>query len=205
MKIYLAALNDEMVESWQTVFADCEDVEIHNGSILDLPCSAVISPANSFGFMDGGIDLQYLLHFGQSLQSRLQDRIVIRHGGELLVGQALILETFHKQIPYLISAPSMRVPQQLNNSVNVYLATKAVLSLVKKGVFPDGDEEGKLISESLTSIAFPGIGTGVGGITPKQCAAQMKAAYDYVYAERPEFPGTISEATDEHNYLANIN
>ncbi len=34
---------------------------------LDVKCDAVVSPANSFGFMDGGIDLIYSHRFGTNL------------------------------------------------------------------------------------------------------------------------------------------
>jgi O-acetyl-ADP-ribose deacetylase (regulator of RNase III) len=49
--------------------------------------------------------------------------------GELLVGQAMVLETGDRQIPFLISAPTMRIPTNFNidTSVNAYLAMKAIL------------------------------------------------------------------------------
>jgi O-acetyl-ADP-ribose deacetylase (regulator of RNase III) len=40
-------------------------VTVHQVSILDVACDAVVSPANSFGFMDGGIDAVYLSLFGK--------------------------------------------------------------------------------------------------------------------------------------------
>ena len=70
----------------------------------------MVSPANSFGFMDGGIDALYLKHFGSQLQGQLQQAIQTRHHGELLVGAAEVIETGSKRIPYLIAAPTMRVP-----------------------------------------------------------------------------------------------
>ena len=36
---------------------------VHRGSIFDVACDAVVSPANSFGFMDGGIDALYVDRF----------------------------------------------------------------------------------------------------------------------------------------------
>jgi O-acetyl-ADP-ribose deacetylase (regulator of RNase III) len=90
----------------------------------------VVSPANSFGFMDGGIDWRYSERFGWQLMERLQQVIKGEdYFGELLVGQAIILETNDemKKIPYLISAPTMRVPLDVSNSPNAYLAFKATL------------------------------------------------------------------------------
>ena len=79
------------------------------GSITDVEVSALVSPANGFGFMDDGVDLVYSSVFGPELQERLQDRIFHRPIGELLVGEALIIETAHPKIPFLIAAPTRRV------------------------------------------------------------------------------------------------
>ena len=105
MEIILAAVEPELAAAWESECAGVHGVSVHRGSILDLDVHAIVSPANSFGFMDGGIDMRYSLRFGWQLQGRLQDRIVGRHQGELLVGMAEILETFDTRIPYLVSAP----------------------------------------------------------------------------------------------------
>lgn len=100
-------------------------VRVHLGSILSLTCDAIVSPANSFGFMDGGIDALYMSHFGPQIQDRLRDAIRVRHHGELLVGAADVIETGNAAIPCLIAAPTMRVPMILKDSVNPYLAARA--------------------------------------------------------------------------------
>ncbi len=92
-------------------------MSVLRGSILDVACDAVVSPANSFGFVDGGIDLLYAQHFGWEVQDRLQELIRTRHR-ELLVGSAKMVETGHARIPFLIAAPTMRVPMILRESVN---------------------------------------------------------------------------------------
>src|SRR5260370_830485 len=107
MKIILTAVEDEMAEAWLKFCGDLDSVTIHRGAILALSCDAVVSPANSFGFMDGGIDMLYSQHFGWHVQERLQKLILDRHHGELIVGAAEIVETDNLKIPYLISAPTM--------------------------------------------------------------------------------------------------
>jgi hypothetical protein len=59
MQIILSAVDDDLANAWQRFCGDVDSVRIHHGSILDLECDAVVSPANSFGFMDGGIDAVY--------------------------------------------------------------------------------------------------------------------------------------------------
>jgi O-acetyl-ADP-ribose deacetylase (regulator of RNase III) len=68
---------------------------------------------------------------GWQVQERLQKQIKEKHNGELLVGQAILIETGFSGIPYLISAPTMRVPMILKDAVNVYLASKAIFILLK--------------------------------------------------------------------------
>jgi O-acetyl-ADP-ribose deacetylase (regulator of RNase III) len=198
MEITLAAIEEELATAWKMAFQGFPSINVYGGSILDLKVDAVVSPANSFGFMDGGIDLEYLLRFGPQLQGRLQDRIAARHGGELLVGQAEILETFDRHIPYLISAPTMRVPMLLRDSVAPFLATRAVLRLIRHGFFPDGDMEGQPIGHSINHVAFPGLGTGIGQIPFAVCARQMKEAIDRESGDAFQFPGTTAEASASH-------
>jgi len=200
MNIILAAVDPGLADAWRDAFADCPSVRVHGGSILALKVDALVSPANSFGYMDGGIDLEYSIRFGWGLQGRLHERIVRRHHGELPVGCADILETFHRDAPYLIAAPTMRVPTRIVDSVNSYLATRAALVLVQHGVFPDGDHAGSAIREHVTTIAFPGMGTGVGGVPFERCARQMRAAYDACRGE-VAFPPSIYDATDDHEAL----
>jgi hypothetical protein len=108
MKIFLAALDEPLASAWQRHCGSLPNVTVHCGSILDLSVDAVVSPANSFGFMDGGVDHLYSQHFGWGLQKQLQEQIRAHHHGELLVGAAEIVETQNLAIPFLIAAPTMR-------------------------------------------------------------------------------------------------
>jgi O-acetyl-ADP-ribose deacetylase (regulator of RNase III) len=101
---------------------DHPDISAMAGSIIDVEVSAVVSPANSFGFMDDGINLVYSKFFGPDVQARVQDRISHRPIGELLVGEALMVETAHPKIPYLICAPTMRVSRRLGDPDDIKLA-----------------------------------------------------------------------------------
>jgi O-acetyl-ADP-ribose deacetylase (regulator of RNase III) len=170
---------------------------VHLGSIFDIACDALVSPANSFGFMDGGIDALYTERFGFEVQVRLQRQIASRHHGELLVGTAEIVETGHKQTPFLVAAPTMRVPMVLDaQTVNPYLATRAALLLAKHGSFPDGGK----IAERVRSIAFPGMGTGFGRVLPGICARQMRRAIEE-WRNGFTFPDSWAEASERHQLL----
>ena len=56
MPLLLRDLNPAIVQALQAVFADCPNVNAAFGNILETPADAIISPANSFGFMDGGME-----------------------------------------------------------------------------------------------------------------------------------------------------
>jgi O-acetyl-ADP-ribose deacetylase (regulator of RNase III) len=108
--IKLKAYHPAMEYEWSNYFGEFDDVELSQGDILRDRADAIVSPANSFGYMDGGLDLLYSQHFGWELEKRLRKLLIEEHDGELPVGQAVIVETGREDIPYLISAPTMRVP-----------------------------------------------------------------------------------------------
>ena len=151
--------------------------------------------------MDGGIDLRYSQRFGWIVQERLQALIRERHHGELLVGTAEIVETDEVNIPYVIAAPTMRVPMRLHDSVHPYLAARAALLLVQHGTFPSGILAGEKIADVIQTVAFPGLGTGVGGIGPTTCAHQVRAAIDDVVLGNYAFPTSWSDAQRRHQAL----
>ncbi len=198
----MTALSSQEVESWRVFCGEIPGVVVHQGSILDLECDAVVSPANSFGFMDGGIDGTYLNFFGPSVQTRVRRQILEQHGGELVVGQADIVETGHERIPYLIAAPTMRVPMILPpETVNPYLAARAVLRLIQYGTFQGGSKSGEPMREHVRSVAFPGLGTGVGRVSFHTCARQMQQAIADVVREEFQMPRSWAEASERHQLL----
>lgn len=200
-RIILCSIDEPLAKAWQTYCGDLNQVEIHHGNILNLNVDAVVSPANSFGFMDGGIDMVYSQHFGWNVQQQLQNQIKHLHNGELLVGRADIVETNHSQIPYLIAAPTMRVPMILKQTVNPYLAARAVFLLIKQGVFPTGALKGERIQDGVKSVALPGLGTGVGRVPPEKCAFQVRTAIKEVMFGEYEFPTSWAEAQMRHQQM----
>ena len=154
-------------------------------SILDIPAKGLVSPANSFGVMSGGIDLYYRNYFGKEMETELKNKIFNDFYGELLVGQATSVKIQHPNYTYntLISAPTMRVPSVISHTINTYLATKAALRVA--------------LELDLTSITFPGMGTGTGLVSPDSCAKQMSVAIDEVLVNPFKEPIDVYEAQDK--------
>lgn len=174
MNLTLVDLNPEVVNAWAKVFADVPEVSVQPGSIFNYPCDALVSPANSYGHMNGGIDFSISNTLGWHIEKRLQERLRQKHYGELLVGQAEIIPTEHVDFPYLISAPTMRIPMSINRTPNIYHAMRAILILARDGQFDDGQK----ISDKVKTIAIPGLGTGVGQVSGMVCALQMRLAWE---------------------------
>lgn len=201
MKIILTALQSSLAEAWIQCSQDIDGVEVHHGSILDVECDAVVSPANSFGFMDGGIDGVYMDYFGSNIQLKVRREIFDYHHGELLVGAAAIVETGDSNIPFLIASPTMRVPMCLHDSVNAYLAARAVFILIQQGRFLSGAYQGQRIAEYVKTVAFPGLGTGVGKIGARTCARQVRAAIDDIVLGQYQMPKSWAEASETHQLM----
>lgn len=201
MQIILTALDEPLATAWRRFCGDLDFVEIYHGSILDVHCDAVVSPANSFGFMDGGVNAAYLRYFGHEIEDRVRSRITEKHHGELPIGSADVVKTGDKRIPFLVVAPTMRVPMVLHDSVNAYLAARAVFLLVKHGIFSTGTEAGRPIAGRIDRIAFPGLGTGVGKVGPSTCARQVRAAIEDILLDRFVPPLTWAEASERHQLL----
>jgi O-acetyl-ADP-ribose deacetylase (regulator of RNase III) len=193
IKIYLRDKNQSIVNAWSHEFGSCSNINISNGDIFDITADAIISPANSFGFMDGGIDLAYSKYFGWGLQKTLQSKICNVFHGELPVGLATIIETKNKNIKFLISCPTMRVPENVSNTVNAYLAFRAGLIEVL-----NFNKENEV---NISSILCPGLGTLTGMISAENCAKQMKYAYDLILCNKVKFPNELNIAYEHHNIL----
>jgi len=190
--IKLTALHLDLFYAWQKHFADCADVEIIDGDILAQSADALVSPANSFGYMEGGLDLKISQKLGWNIEKRVRQKLLDEFYGELHVGNALIVETGVSDFPYLISAPTMRVPMDVSQTAHAFLAFKAVLVEVKKF---------NAETPRIQSLVCSGLGTGEGRMSAEQCARQMRAAYDAVILGRVLTQGGLAGAVRNHQFL----
>ena len=224
LKVQLRDYNPDMVKAWkdEEAFGDPKFkslVEVSEGDIFEggPAADAIVSPANSFGFMDGGIDMAYSLHFGWQMQERLQKLLSEEYDGELPVGEAAVIPAYSPEtklappnlpptknmgqpIKFLISAPTMRVPTNVDKTVNAYLAFRAVLRAAKQ-------HNKKNPSDPIGTILCPGLGTAVGRMPYKMCAVQMRTAYEAVmFRNIPEInnPLSLSDCCTAHIHLLRV-
>jgi O-acetyl-ADP-ribose deacetylase (regulator of RNase III) len=179
-RVVLCSVNDAMTQAWHDIAANRPDVDVHQGSILEVGTDAVVSPANSFGLMRGGIDAVYS-HAWPTIEQRVRSAVLAFHGGELPVGEAVVVATGAVKPGWLFSAPTMRDPATTlpHGTVHPYLAARAVFRLWRTGRL----EDGRPVRRAIRSIALPGLGTGVGGVSAESCARQVAAAWDELFAD----------------------
>jgi O-acetyl-ADP-ribose deacetylase (regulator of RNase III) len=162
-----------LARAWSEAFASFDDVDVHEADFFAHDADAMVSPANSFGIMDGGLDASIRAELGGGLESAVQRVILERHHGELPVGSAEIVPTGHPRWPFLVVAPTMRVPESVANTLNAYLAFRAALLAVVRH-----NQTGA--ARPIRTVLVPGLGTGIGAMDPRRCAAQMRIAFDHV-------------------------
>src|SRR5215469_6183650 len=162
MRLHLVDRNPEIVRAWKKAFAADPEIDISAGDILTAATICVVSPANSYGVMDGGIDARYTEFFGLRPQTELQQYIATK--GKLLVGESALVRTGHERIPYMICAPTMRTPGPVPK-VNAFYAMAAVLDAVARS------------HELIPDVYCPGLCTGVGRVSAVDAASEMARAY----------------------------
>ena len=87
---------------------------------------------------------------------------------------AAIVPTLHADIPWCISAPTMRVPRVVADTVNAYLAFRAALRAVLAHNASD--------RPAIRRILCPGLGTS------------MRAAWDRVLGPQAAMPRSVRAA-----------
>ncbi|HVO42124.1 MAG TPA: macro domain-containing protein, partial [Aggregatilineales bacterium] len=162
-KLILVEPQETLCNAFHECFQEAPQVEIVNSrfqSLHEFDC--MVSPANSFGLMDGGVDAAITDFFGRQLMQKVQDAILQEYLGEQPVGTSIIVETGHPHHPFLAHCPTMRVPMEISRTDNVYLAMFAMLRAVYHH-----NHGGKT---HISTVACPGLGTGAGHVPFREAA-----------------------------------
>ena len=185
-KLYLIDSKSELCAKWRQAFSGYPEVEILKGDYFQQSADAIVSPANSFGIMDGGLDLAIRNELGFQVETDIQEVILNKYHGEMPIGSAEIINTNHNKWSYLIAAPTMRIPENVAYTLNAYTAFRAILIAI------NNFNESKP-NRPIKSLVCSGLGTGIGSMEPIKCAAQMRAAYKLI-----KEPASISSFEEIH-------
>lgn len=172
LKISICDKNKEIAEIFANIFQNIQGVEITCGNIFNVGADSIISPANSFGDMGGGFDKVIDDFFEGEAQHQVQSYISDNFMGEMPVGTAAIISMQSLLFPYLIVAPTMRIPSNVGKTLNAYLAMRAILIKVLQH---NQHNENKINHITLTPLC-----TGIGGMAYQESAKQMLTAYENV-------------------------
>ncbi|MEO9887388.1 MAG: macro domain-containing protein [Balneola sp.] len=164
MNLHLVDHNQDVIDAWKTAFSEHPKVDIQLANMMEVATCCVVSPANSYGFMDGGIDKMYRDYFGDQLESEIQQLISQRPEGYLPIGTAVTLHTRSSKVPYIIVAPTMITPE-MTEIHNAERAFRAILREAAKH------------PNQIKDIYCPGLATGVGQADPVQVANRMASVW----------------------------
>ena len=132
-----------------------EYIEVKKGDLTKFRCDAIVNPANSSCSMGGGVALAIKRAGGAEIEREAMAKAPVA------IGRAIATTAGSLPARYVIHAPTMRAPGATTLR-NVELATKAALRCARE--------------LNCESIAFPGMGTGVGGLDYRLAARTMVRA-----------------------------
>lgn len=168
------------MDAWKRVNPS---IDAFCGDYFSVKTEAVVSPGNSFGFMDGNLDYAISEKLGWDIQRRLQEQIRDQFNGELLVGQAVAVSVENNpDWLAVVCAPTMRVPMAID-PINIYLATRAAVRCA--------------IGWGFESLTLPGMGMGCGKVAPEIGVMMMRNGIHDALHPKP-FPASWKEAQVRH-------
>ncbi|KAI0042828.1 macro domain-like protein [Auriscalpium vulgare] len=196
-----------LYERWQQAIQDHYDGDAHPFTLLqgrfgELPaeetkCDCIVSPANSFGIMDGGFDMMLSEVFGgkpgdiYALTNHCQAYIRETWNGFIPPGSCSIVS-----LPSSVAGPSnqwgtrtiailptMRTPQDVSwHRDLVYNCMWSLLVALQRWNEAHGP------AERIRSVLMTGLATGTGGIVADVCAQQMVLAVKHFQQGLPDHP-----------------
>ncbi|KAH7929074.1 macro domain-like protein, partial [Leucogyrophana mollusca] len=139
----------------------------------------IVSPANSYGIMDGGFDYYLSAAFSPSkdimaLTRLVQSAIKSRYYGFAPPGSCILVPDLPPNrfaCRIIAVCPTMRLPTELQwHKDIVYNTMWALLVEIERWNQAANDDD------KIKKVLMTGLGTGVGRIAPDVCAQQMALA-----------------------------
>jgi len=128
-------------------------ITVTSGDITKLEVDAVVNAANSLLIMGGGVAGAILHAGGSEIQKEASKKAPVP------VGKAVATTAGKLKAKYVIHAPTMERPAMPTSKQNVRLAVRGALECARQ--------------LGIASVAFPGMGTGVGGLNVEEAAEVM--------------------------------
>jgi len=130
-------------------------IEIMEGDITAAPCEAIVNAANNHLWMGSGVAGAIKRKGGEEIEREAMGQ------GPIDIGEAVATTAGKLPFKYIIHAAGMGQDLRTDKEI-VYRVTVNTLLLADR--------------LGMKSLAFPAIGTGVGGLSISACASAMFAA-----------------------------
>jgi O-acetyl-ADP-ribose deacetylase (regulator of RNase III) len=128
-------------------------IVIVKGDITTFNVDAIVNPANSLMVMGGGVAGAIKRVGGKEIEEEAMKHAPVD------IGKTIVTKAGKLKAKYVIHTPTMQKPAMPTDKINVQKATKAALECAEK--------------LKIKTIAFPGLGTGVGGLDINTAATTM--------------------------------
>jgi O-acetyl-ADP-ribose deacetylase (regulator of RNase III) len=164
--------NEQIIKQYENILKDISSDIVFINATLDEIVNKyyktnpfiLVSPANSYGDMNGGIDKSIIDKFPLVKQRVLNmvkksPYVDSSFRPYVPVGVANFVELDDKH-NILIMAPTMLTPRNIVGTNNVYLAFSAIYKDIK-------------MLDNSVIVACPCLGTGIGGLTGEESAKQI--------------------------------
>lgn len=182
LKIYLCDFSTSMCNAWKKSLKEAdgyhENIEVFEGSFQDFMTThpdidGIVSPANSYGLMDGGYDKSIIEWFGTETMQAVQTAIIKEWFGEQPVGSCLVVPvpTNVAYGQFILHTPTMRVPSIIEDPEVVYHCTRSCVMAALKAEF--------------NSIVVPAFGGCCGKVPHNMLADYMERAF-YSFEDTPK-------------------
>lgn len=205
MKICFVSTNESFIHEIQNIIGTdtklsrCVDVSYHTGDVQDIDVvgKAFVSPSNSIGFMDGGIDYVYSRQMFPEIEKHLKKKIAdlnkLTFIGRpyLPIGSAVAIPTQYPS-SIMISAPTMFLPHDVSTTNNAYHSFMASLCMLTKYQ--------QNVCKVIDTLVCTSLCCGWGKMTPQDSAKQIyNALCDFVDNKKPK---EIAFHNDPYVYMS---
>jgi O-acetyl-ADP-ribose deacetylase (regulator of RNase III) len=160
------------INKYLDILGGINNTSFHHGELKNIMMKynvkGLISPANSYGIMTGGIDKEIVKLYPE-VQKNVINKINSLNYKDSIgkkyipVGSCEIVVLDSHNNSLLLIAPTMFLPKNICYTDNVYNAFKAILNKLR-------NMDDKLI------ICCRCLGTGIGGMSPEESATQILKA-----------------------------
>lgn len=166
MQIYILALQAKDYQVLKSKFKKYKNIHIIHSDFETFMnehdfVECIVSPANAYGYMDGGYDAAISNYLGWGFQLRVQKYIKNHFYGEQIVGTSFIINAPRNK--KLIHTPTMLVPESIIDDRVVYYSMRSSLICA--------------LNHNIKSIVLPLFGAGTGEVDIYDVAHLMYEGY----------------------------